>query len=91
MVMTQTEYENQNEEVPTRKPIGSVVIENFHMWKSSTVFAGEPIEIRYYNLMLWGKPHGPYRTNPGSNVLYTVDEHGNIKSPSVFREPQETL
>jgi hypothetical protein len=87
--MTQTEYENQTEAEPTRKPMGSVVIEKFHTWKQTTIEAGQPVEVRYYNLILWGEPYGPYRTKQGSNVLYTMDDDGNIKSPSCFREPEQ--
>ena len=89
--MTQTEYENlklhTDDPFPKRTPIGVVVISNFETWKHATMWAGELVETRYYTLTLWDKPYGPYRTKPGSRVLYTMDEHGNIKSPSVFREP----
>jgi hypothetical protein len=90
--MTQTEYENQNEETPTRKPIGSVTIETFHMWKSQQQVDGKPVEVRYYNLTLWGKTYGPYTTNPkypDSPTLYTMDDDGNIKAASCFREPEQ--
>jgi len=88
--MTQTEYENGTpDKLPSKAPIGSVVIERFRMWKHLTTFAGQPVEIRLYDLMLFGKFGWTYRTKPGSNILYTMDDHGNIKSPSVFREPYE--
>jgi hypothetical protein len=91
--MTQTEYENKpSGDTPKREPIGSVVIENFHMWSMKIMIDGRLTEVRTYQITLWGKPHGPYRTNPKyptSKTLYTTDDHGNIDQPSCFREPDE--
>jgi hypothetical protein len=89
--MTQTEYENQTgDTLPSKAPIGSVVIERFHTWKQEIVIDGKPVEVRLYDLCLWGNYGWSYRTNPkypDSKTLYTMDDHGNVKSPSVFREP----
>ena len=93
-MMTQTEYENPDRHSirPSRAPMGSVVIERFHMWKHEYMFAGELVEVRIYDLCLFGAfGWGPYRTDPKYNGprLYSMDGDGNIKSPSVFREPLE--
>jgi len=92
-MMTQTEYENrklEDGELPTKAPIGSVIIEKFHVWTHHERINGKLEEIRLYNLCLWGEYGWSYRTKPGSNVLYTMDDHGNCKSPSCFREPELT-
>lgn len=82
--MTQTEYEKQGleplGEFPKRTPVGTVEIERFRTWNQG--------EIRYYDLTLWDETYGTYRTWGSSNVLWTMDENGEVKSPSVFREPE---
>lgn len=65
-----------------------VLIERFRMWEYRTTWAGEFVTLRRYDVQ-WDDTWLSYRTKPGSNVLYTMDGDGNIKSPSVFREPWE--
>jgi hypothetical protein len=84
--MTQAEYEAQAG--TQRAPRGSVVVQDFHSWSQTSMFAGREIETRYY----WVRSCGElfqYRTHPNYNdgILYTMDEDGNCKAPSVFREP----
>jgi len=85
--ITQAEYESQDR--PARRtPIGTVVVERFHTWKRTQVFAGREIEQRFYQVETCGEMF-EYCTNPkyDTGTLYTMDGDGNYKSPSVFREP----
>lgn len=84
--MLQSEYEAQTD--AKRLPMGSVIVEKFHTWKRNYVFAGREIEQRFYQVETCGEMF-EYCTNPDYNdaMLYTMDGHGNCKSPSVFREP----
>jgi len=92
-MMTQTEYENQGNQParPSAARIGSVVIEQYHKWTELDSFEGRTVETRVYRLNLWGEWTREYRTNPKYNTgtLWTMDGDGNVKSPSVFREPLE--
>lgn len=90
-MMTQTEYENQDfTNKVLHQPKGSVVIENYRTWKSTYMEAGKWVEVRYYQVTCMRSIYD-YRTNPkyDNGTLYTMDDDGNIKSPSVFREPWE--
>jgi len=85
--MLQSEYESQSE--IQRLPVGSVIIEKFHTWAHNYILGGESVEVRTYQVETCGDVF-QYRTNPkyDNGTLYTMDEHGNCKAPSVFREPQ---
>lgn len=90
-MMTQTDYENQSDRSgrPSVARIGSVVIERYHRWTEPDSFEGRTVETRVYRLNLWGEWTREYHTNPKYNIgtLWTTDDDGNLKSPSVFREP----
>lgn len=81
--MTQTEYENQTE--VKRRPIGSVVVEKFRKWSNG---GGKFDKSDVYEVDCLGQLL-LYRTKEGTDILYTMDDDGNAKKPSVFRKPIE--
>jgi len=88
--ITQTEYEHEPfTKAALHRRRGSVIVEMFTTWKALRWFNGELREVRSYHVWSCGGVY-TYSTNPkypDSKTLWTLDDDGNCKSPSVFREP----
>jgi hypothetical protein len=75
--MTQTEYERQDPAI--MRPIGSVYIERFQVWRENK----RDIYVVHLNIGDFS-----YTTKSDNNdILYTMDSDGNPKEASVFRKP----